>query len=192
MKKLFAIGVFSVACLFQNAAQAQVRDTNMTKKTEDTKVPEDKSKRPSPPATVTQKTEDGVTITINYSQPSVKGRTIGTDLEPMEGKVWRTGANEATTFTVDKDVSIEGKSLPAGTYSLFTIHSGDEWTIIFNKVANQWGAFKYDAAQDALRVTVPAEKADTFTEKMTFTVDEDGTIDLMWGDLEAEFNVGTE
>jgi len=187
MKKLFAIALFSTACLFHNAVQAQ--DSS---KTEATKMPEDKSKRPSPPATITQKTEDGVTITINYSQPSVKGRTIGKDLEPMDGKVWRTGANEATTFTVDQDVSIEGKSLPAGTYSLFTIHSGDEWTIIFNKVANQWGAFKYDATQDALRVTVPAEKAETFTEKMTFTVDEDGTVDLMWGDLQAEFNVGTE
>ena len=187
MKKLFAIALFSTACLFQNAAQAQ--DSS---KTEATKMPEDKSKRPSPPATITQKTEDGVTITINYSQPSVKGRTIGKDLEPMDGKVWRTGANEATTFTVDQDVSIEGKNLAAGTYSLFTIHTGDEWTIIFNKVANQWGAFKYDATQDALRVTVPAEKAEAFTEKMTFTVDEDGTIDLMWGDLQAEFNVGTE
>lgn len=191
MKKLFAIAVFAVACFMQNAAQAQ--DTSMpTKKTDETKMPEDKSKRPSPPATVTQKTEDGITITINYSQPSVKGRTIGKDLEPMDGKVWRTGANEATTFTIDQDAMVEGKNLPAGTYSLFTIHSGDQWTIIFNKVANQWGAFKYDAAQDALRVMVPSEKVDSFTEKMSFTVDEDGTVELLWGNLEAEFTVGLE
>lgn len=163
-----------------------------TSKTDATKMPEDKSKRPSPPATVTQKIEDGITITIHYSQPSVKGRTIGKDLEPMDGKVWRTGANEATTFTLDKDANVEGKNLPAGTYSLFTILSGDQWTIIFNKVANQWGAFKYDSTQDALRVTVPLEKADSFTEKMTFTVDEDGTVELLWGDLEAEFSVGLE
>ncbi|MBS1729555.1 MAG: DUF2911 domain-containing protein [Bacteroidetes bacterium] len=189
MKKLFAIALFSAACLFQYQAQAQ--DSSMTEKT-DTKMPEDKSKRPSPPAVVTQKTDEGITITINYSQPSVKGRTIGKDLEPMDGKVWRTGANEATTFTVDKDVNIEGKNLASGTYSLFTIHSGNEWTIIFNKVANQWGAFKYDSTQDALRVNVPSEKADSFSEKMTFSIDDDGTVDLLWGDLQAEFNVGAE
>lgn len=191
MKKLFAIAVFAAACFIQNSVQAQ--DSSMsTSKTDATKMPEDKSKRPSPPATVTQKIEDGITITIHYSQPSVKGRTIGKDLEPMDGKVWRTGANEATTFTLDKDANVEGKNLPAGTYSLFTILSGDQWTIIFNKVANQWGAFKYDSTQDALRVTVPLEKADSFTEKMTFTVDEDGTVELLWGDLEAEFSVGLE
>ncbi|MEI9810596.1 MAG: DUF2911 domain-containing protein [Bacteroidota bacterium] len=64
---------------------------------------------------------NGTVVSIDYSQPSVKGRTIGTDLEPMEGKVWRTGANEATIFEVSKDVKIEGSALPAGKYSLYTI-----------------------------------------------------------------------
>ncbi len=188
MKKLLSISLISAACLLQVSVFAQ-NDTNSKM---ENKMPEDKSKRPSPPATVTQKTDDGVTVTIDYSQPSVKGRTIGKDLEPIDGKVWRTGANEATTFTVDQDVSIEGKPLPAGKYALFTIHNGNEWTIIFNKVANQWGAFKYDAKEDALRVNVPSEKADAFTEKMTFTVDEDGTVNLLWGNLKAEFNVTVE
>lgn len=188
MKKLFSISLIAAACMLQVTAHAQ---DNMNNKTE-TKAPEDKSKRPSPPATATQKTEDGVTITIDYSQPSVKGRTIGKDLEPMDGKVWRTGANEATLFSVDKDVMIEGKALPAGKYALFTIHNGSEWTIIFNKVANQWGAFKYDAKEDALRVNVPSEEPDSFAEKLTFNIDEDGTVELLWGNLKAEFNVTTE
>ena len=85
---------------------------------------EDKSKRPSPPAKVTQKINTGATISIDYSQPSVKGRTIGNNLEPMDGKVWRTGANEATVFETDRDVTIDGKKFPAGKYSLFTLFNG--------------------------------------------------------------------
>src|ERR1035437_3676395 len=92
---------------------------------------EDKSKRPSPPAKVSEKLKSGATIGIDYSQPSVKGRTIGKDLEPMEGKVWRTGANEATVFETDKDIMVNGKKLPAGKYGLFTIFSGNDVTVIF-------------------------------------------------------------
>ena len=95
----------------------------------------------SPPAKVSQTINGGATITIDYSQPSVKGRTIGSNLEPMEGKVWRTGANKATVFEVSKDVKVEGKTLPAGKYGLFTLVNGEEWTIIFNKTYDQWGAF---------------------------------------------------
>ena len=152
------------------------------------KAQPDKSKRPSPPATATQKVGD-VTITINYSQPSVKGRTIGKDLEPMEGQVWRTGANEATVFEVDKDVKVEGKALPAGKYGLFTLVNGDDWTIIFNKTWDQWGAFNYKEADDALRVTVKAGKSDPFAEKFTITISEAGTVTLLWGDRKVEFGV---
>ena len=81
----------------------------------------DKSKRPSPPAKVTQTIKSGAIISINYSQPSVKGRTIGKDLEPMDNKVWRTGANEATVFSTDRNLTIDGKKLPAGKYGLFTL-----------------------------------------------------------------------
>ncbi|MEJ0056156.1 MAG: DUF2911 domain-containing protein [Bacteroidota bacterium] len=98
---------------------------------------EDKAARPSPPAQVSKKTSNA-TVTINYGQPSVKGRKIFGSLEPY-GKVWRAGANEATTFEVDKDVKIEGQSLPAGKYGFFAIPDEKEWTIIFNKVPNQWG-----------------------------------------------------
>ncbi len=149
---------------------------------------QDKSKRPSPPAFVTQKAGD-VNISIDYSQPSVKGRTIGKDLEPKAGEVWRTGANEATVFEINKDVLIEGKSLPKGKYGLFTLVNGDDWTIIFNKTWKQWGAFKYDAKDDALRVNVKAGKAQTFSEKMTFTIDTSGKVSLFWGDIEVDFTV---
>ena len=149
----------------------------------------DKSQRPSPPALVKETLNNGTTVSIDYSQPSVKGRTIGTDLEPMEGKVWRTGANEATVFEIDKNVKIEGQTLPAGKYGLFTIMNGDEWTIIFNKTWKQWGAFSYKEADDALRVKVKSTKASPFSERMTFQIAKDGKITLLWGDIEVDFMV---
>jgi len=94
---------------------------------------QDKSKRPSPPALARETLANGTMVTIDYSQPSVKGRTIGKDLEPMPGKIWRTGANEATVFEVNKAVKVEGQNLAAGKYALFTIAGEGEWTVIFNK-----------------------------------------------------------
>src|SRR6185503_19786541 len=148
-----------------------------------------KSNRPSPPAVAKETLASGTVVSIDYSQPGVKGRTIGKDLEPMEGKVWRTGANEATVFEVDKNVKVEGKDLPAGKYGLFTIVNGDEWTIIFNKTWNQWGAFNYNDADDALRVKVKGKKAKEFAERMNFTVEKDGDVSLKWGEKEVEFKV---
>ncbi len=150
---------------------------------------EDKSKRPSPPAQVTQKITSGATITIDYSQPSVKGRTIGKDLEPMQGQVWRTGANEATVFQTDKDLTIDGKTLPAGKYGLFTIFNGEDATVIFNKTSKQWGAFKYNEADDALRVKASVETASSPSEKMTFTISPEGKVDLAWGEKKMEFSI---
>jgi len=150
---------------------------------------QDKSQRPSPPALAKETLKTGATISIDYSQPAVKGRTIGKDLEPMEGKVWRAGANEATVFATDKDVKIEGKTLPAGKYGLFTVNNGNEWTIIFNKTWSQWGAFNYKEADDALRVKVKSEKADKFAERLSYTIDKDGKVVLLWGDLAVKFKV---
>ena len=149
----------------------------------------DKANRPSPPALAKETLNNGTTVSIDYSQPAVKGRTIGKDLEPMEGKVWRTGANEATVFEVDKDVKIEDQSLPAGKYGLFTIMNGDEWTIIFNKTWDQWGAFTYNEGDDALRVKVKSGKAPQFSERMTFQVAKDGKTTLLWGDMAVNFKV---
>jgi len=144
---------------------------------------------PSPPAFVVQTLTNGTVVSIDYSQPSVKGRTIGKDLEPMAGKVWRTGANEATVFEINKDAKVEGQALKAGKYGLFTIMNGDEWTIIFNKTWNQWGAFDYKEADDVLRVKVKGGKTKSFSEKMTFAINKNGTVSLMWGDKEADFKV---
>lgn len=151
----------------------------------------DKSQRPSPPATFTT-LMNGASITINYSQPAVKGRTIGKDIAPY-GKAWRTGANEPTTFEVNKDVTIEGKPLKAGKYALFTIPNENEWTLIFNSVVPQWGIKRtgdadFDPANDALRVNVKPMKAPSFTERMTFA-EERGKVALMWGDTEVAFSV---
>jgi hypothetical protein len=150
---------------------------------------EDKSKRPSPPAFVKETLANGTVVSIDYSQPSVRGRTIGKNLEPIDSQVWRTGANEATVFEVSKNVKVEGKELPAGKYALFTISGKDTWTIIFNKTWKQLGAFNYNKAEDALRVTVKAGRAKDFTEKMTFTISPKGKVTLLWGDLQIEFNV---
>lgn len=147
---------------------------------------QDKSKRPSPPAKVSQTLASGATISIDYSQPSVKGRSMAT-LTPA-GKVWRTGANEATVFETSKDVKIEGKTLPAGKYSIYSIPGENEWTIIFNKTWNQWGTI-YKADEDVLRVNVKAGKSEKFTEMMTFEIEKDGDVSLNWGNTEVEFKV---
>ncbi|OZI09421.1 hypothetical protein BWI93_04040 [Siphonobacter sp. BAB-5385] len=151
--------------------------------------PQDKSKRPSPPAQAMGKV-NGKTITIDYSQPSVKGRDVWKEekIAPY-GKVWRTGANEATIFETSGDLKVEGKALPAGKYSLFTIPGEKEWTIIFNKTAEQWGAYNYKEADDALRVKVPARKAPQMTEKFTIKVANSGTVSMSWADTMVDFKV---
>ena len=131
-------------------------------------------------------TIDGVKIMMEYGRPKVNGRVIWGGLVPYD-KVWRTGADEATTISFSQDVNIEGKPLAAGTYSLFTIPGKTEWTVIFNKVAKQWGAFKYDAGQDALRVTVKPETAD-HVEEMTFNIDANKVM-LRWEKLSVAFVV---
>ncbi len=151
---------------------------------------DDKSKRASPPAQESAMVGD-TKIVIDYSQPSVKGRQIYGELVPYN-EVWRAGANEATTFEVDKDVSIEGQTLPAGKYALFAIPGEEEWTIIFNKTANQWGAFEYDEAQDALRIQVAPQPTPEQTEMLTYTIDENGEVSLLWDDTAVEFTVAEE
>ena len=152
-------------------------------------IAQDKNKRPSPPMTSEATIKGNATVKIDYSAPSIKGRTIGKDLEPMNGKIWRTGANEATTFMVNKDVTVEGKPLPVGTYSLFTIMNGNDWTIIFNKTAKQWGAFKYVEADDALRVKVKATKASLFAEQFKIDVEKNGAVNMFWGNYKVAFKV---
>ncbi len=174
MKKFLSLVV--LAGLFTTHANAQ-------------KPAEDKSKRPSPPAKVAQKIASGATISIDYSQPSIKGRTIGKDIEPMEGKVWRTGANEATVFQTDKAVTINGNKLPAGKYGFFTIFNGREVTLIFNKTWSQWGAFNYKLEDDQLRAKTKSVDVSQPTEKMTFTISPQGEVNLLWGNKKVSFEV---
>lgn len=153
-----------------------------------TQAQTDKSKRPSPPAKVSETLKSGTTVSIDYSQPSIKGRMIGAaDFVPY-GKVWRTGANEATVFEVSKAVKINGKTLPAGKYGLYTIPGEKEWTVIFNKTWNQWGT-KYSQADDALRIMVKPETKKESVEKMTFKTEKDGDVKLLWANTEVEFKV---
>ncbi len=148
---------------------------------------QDKSQRPSPPDSTIVTTDDGVTIAIHYSKPSLKGRQLGVEVAEV-GKVWRTGANETTTFEVDKDVLVQGKPLPAGKYGLFSIPDEYEMTIIFSKVWDQWGT-RYDETQDALRVTATPSGNGQSVEQFTIEASKTGAVSLLWGDAVVAFAV---
>jgi Protein of unknown function (DUF2911) len=147
---------------------------------------QDKESRPSPAAKANGKAGNA-SINIDYSQPAVKGRKIFGDLVPY-GKVWRTGANEATVFETDSDIKVEGKTLAKGKYGLFTIPGETEWTIIFNKTWNQWGAFRYVQDDDVLRVNVNASKSAKMAELMLITVG-GGSVTLVWDNTQVSFKV---
>jgi hypothetical protein len=134
-------------------------------------------------------------ITLNYSRPNVKGRKIFGGLEPY-GTVWRTGANSATMISFTEPVKINGKELPAGDYGLFTIPGKDEWTVIFNKGAKQWGAYEYKEAEDVLRVKVKAtrlkDKVETFTMQFANVYPTTAQLQLMWEDVAVNVDLSTE
>jgi uncharacterized protein YuzE len=145
------------------------------------------AQRPSPAAKVSETIASGAKITIDYSQPGIKGRTIGKEIAPW-GQVWRTGANEATTFEVSRNVTVGGKPLPKGKYSLYSIPGQKEWVIILNKTWNQSGT-QYDQKADALRITVKTLKSAAFSERMTFKIAKTGVVSLIWGDYQVNFPV---
>jgi len=149
--------------------------------------------RESPPATISQTV--GVTeVTIKYHRPAVRGRVVWGELEPYD-KVWRAGANEATTISFNTDVKIEGQPLRAGTYALFMIPSSAEWTIIFSKTARQWGAFTYQEAQDALRVKVKPQQAE-LQERLQYSfptvTEESAQVVLHWEKVKVPFTVSVD
>lgn len=137
---------------------------------------------PASPPDSTMGKVGAANIQIKYSSPSVKGRKIFGGLEPY-GKVWRAGANNATTFQTDKDITVEGQKLPAGKYAFFLIPAEGDWTAIFNKVANQWGAFRYEQAQDALRVPVKPRKSAALTERLAYKINPNGFV-MQWENVE--------
>jgi hypothetical protein len=135
------------------------------------------NKPASPAASVTGKI-NGVTITINYSSPSVKERVIWGGLVPFN-KIWRAGANAATTIEMDKDLVVEGQKLPAGKYSFFVIPNEKECVIIFNKVAKLSGTNNYNETQDQLRVTVKQKLTDSSTESLVYAINRNSIV-LSW------------
>ena len=172
--------------------------------------------RPSQKASVMQTI--GVTdVTIAYSRPAVKGRKIWGDPTPDQAKtqgeatldnqnlrpkdavivpyghVWRAGANEATMFVVTDDVLINGQKLAAGSYSLHTVPAKDEWTIIFNGTANQWGSFTYDAAKDTLRVKAKPEWVAENQEWLAYSfdpvTDNSAQVNIRWEKIRVPFTV---
>ena len=172
--------------------------------------------RPSQKASVMQTI--GVTdVTITYSRPGVKGRKIWGDPLPEQAKttgeatldnqnerpkdavivpwghVWRTGANEATTFVVTDDVLINGQKLAAGSYSLHTVPTKDEWTIVFNGTANQWGSFNYDAAKDTLRVKAKPQWLNDSQEWLQYSFDpvteNSAQVNIRWEKISVPFTV---
>ena len=171
--------------------------------------------RPSQKASVMQTI--GVTdVTITYSRPGVKGRAIfgeapkdayakgeatlddqykrpeGMAIVPF-GHVWRSGANEATQFVVTDDVVVNGQKLAAGSYSLHTIPGKDEWTIVFNGTANQWGSFNYDPAKDTLRIKAKPEWVADNQEWLEYSFDpvsdNSATVNIRWEKVRVPFTV---
>jgi hypothetical protein len=129
---------------------------------------------------------NGANVTIGYGSPSVRGRKIWGGLVPY-GKIWRTGANPVTEIQTDKDLKIEGKMLPAGKYSIFTIPGVGVWKVIFNSQTGQWGikndgSAYDDPSKDVLTVTVNPKKSPGFHEKLTFTINNSG-FTLLWENL---------
>lgn len=159
---------------------------------QDTTQTEEPSEKPllSPPDS-TSATLGDLTVQINYGSPSVRERVIWDELVPY-GEIWRTGANEATTFAVNQDVMIGEDTVSAGRYALFTIPADGEWTVILNRDADQWGAYEYNEEEDALRFMVTPEMTDTTQEKMTFKAEAEEAavhVHFMWEKLTFTFAV---
>lgn len=166
MKNLFLLTFFAFAMVYSTEATAQ-KFSGLDKS------PMDIASYPA------SYKEADKSVRVIYSRPQLKGRSLA-DLAP-EGKVWRTGANEATEVTFYKDATIGGKSIKAGTYSLFTIPGDDEWTVILNSNLNQWGAYSYDSDADVARVTAAASTDDEELEAFSIAFEDDGEMVMGWG-----------
>ena len=146
--------------------------------------------RISPKALVKQ-TVGFTDVEIDFSRPGVKGRVIWGGLVPYD-VVWRAGANEATKITFSTDVKVNGKNLKSGRYGFFTLPTKDKWILIFNKIADQWGAFEYNEAEDVLRFEVTPEEG-CFQEWLDYTITKTSKntaiVKLEWEKLKVPFEV---
>ena len=149
-------------------------------------VAQDKGQRPSPPAKAQCKLSSGKTITVDYSSPRAKGRKIFGELVPY-GEVWRTGANEATTFVTTANLSAGGKDVPSGSYTIFTLPNADAWSLIINKHTGEWGVpYKYQS-EELARIPMTVEKTSAPVENMTIGFDQSGgcTLRVSWESTQA-------
>jgi hypothetical protein len=160
---VIAVAVFAIATL----ASAQMGDSK------------DKSKRPSPPASAECKFSDGKTVKIDYSSPRAKGRKIfGTADEKAlvpYGEIWRTGANESTTFIADANVKVGGKDVPAGNYTIFTVPKADEWWLVISKKTGEWGTDYPGEKEDLARVAMKVSKNGPPVENFLIAFDHSGS-----------------
>jgi len=146
------------------------------------------------PHVLTEWTIDGANISIEYGRPSLKGRTPGTDVDPYEGREWRTGADEATTLKTDKPLKFGTLTVPAGTYTLNTIPVGGTWQLIVSKSVGKWG-IPYPKGEDLGRVPMTLSKPAKATEQLTFSIQDTpagGTLHIDWGATRASipFTIG--
>ncbi|MGA2390166.1 MAG: DUF2911 domain-containing protein [Candidatus Sulfotelmatobacter sp.] len=149
------------------------------------------SARPSPPASATCDLGGGKTIKTDYSSPRMKGRKIYGDLVPF-GEVWRTGANDATTFVPSADVVVGGKDVPAGSYTLFTVPKADKWTLIINKKTGEWGIpYKYEG-DELGRVDMKVSQLPSPVENFTISYEKSGNgcrMNLDWASTRASVDI---
>jgi len=153
---------------------------------------QDKSKRPSPPAKATCDLGGGKSITVDYSSPRVKGRKIFGGLEAYD-KVWRAGANEATTFVTTADLMVGGSHVPAGSYTIFAIPNPDKWTLIISKKTGEWGTDYPGPGEDLARVDMKVKKLPSLVENFTIAFDKAGnggyTMHLDWENTSASVDI---
>src|SRR5436309_8314984 len=134
---------------------------------------EEKASRPSPAAQAQCQFADGKTIRVDYSSPRAKGRKIYGGLVPY-GEVWRTGANDATTFVTGANLTVEGKEVPAGSYTIFTVPAQGKWTLIIDKHTGEWGIpYKYES-EELARVPMSVSKTSAPVENFTIKFDQSG------------------
>jgi Protein of unknown function (DUF2911) len=145
----------------------------------------------SPPAHAQCKFSDGKTITVDYSSPRMKGRKIFGGLVPY-GEVWRTGANDATTFVSTAEVTIDGKDVPAGNYTIFTVPEQDKWTLIVNKHTGEWGIpYKYES-EELARLPMQVSKTASSVEDFTISFNPGGnscTLQMSWENTQASAQI---
>jgi Protein of unknown function (DUF2911) len=152
---------------------------------------QDKSKRPSPPASTSCDLGGGNSIKVDYSSPRAKGRKIFGGIVPY-GEVWRAGANEATTFVTSTDVMVGGTHVPAGSYTLFTVPNKDKWTLVISKKTGEWGTPYPGADSDFARVDMKASTTPAAVENFTIAFDKTGggcTLRMEWETTRASVEV---